>query len=157
MTLQEFEPSTTENIEPIIFDKSQCYYQGRYPNPEKEYIDSFVLPVKPTGKFFVLPEGIFNIESIHVYLNLNSLNNENFILKKTFKIKLKIEPGNYFGEIKELGLYASGSTLEEIIEELQYDLIDNYECFSVLPDNELGTEPLNWKKILVDSIEKVNE
>ena len=80
------------------------------------------------------------------------LDNTGYKLLEPFLVKFSFENNELIGEIKELELYAFGKSEIEIMNELKLDIIDLYEYYSEFEDNELGKDPLKWKKILLKKI-----
>ena len=82
-------------------------------------------------------------------IDINSLDNPDYILKKTFCVKILKGEDTLVGEIEELELYAFGNNLEEIIDELKMDIVDLFEHYRNTKNEKLGDKPRKWKKILI--------
>ena len=56
--------------------------------------------------------------------------------------------------IPELELYGEGKNEMEALKDLKLELIDIYENFVNMPDEELGDSPREWKRILQSLVNK---
>ena len=122
--------------------------QGEFSPRTEKCIDFFIEKAEP-------PENVKDKEAIKekkIIKKITKLDNNGYKLLEPFLVKFSFENNELIGEIKELELYAFGKSEIEIMNELKLDIIDLYEYYSEFEDNELGKDPLKWKKVLLKKI-----
>lgn len=79
---------------------------------------------------------------------------DEYELKNTIDIVLKILPDEVLALIPDLEIYGEGITETEAINDLKMELIDLYEDLVNIPDKKLGKSPKAWKKIVKTIVSK---
>jgi hypothetical protein len=97
-----------------------------------------------------------SVES-HEFINLYELIDYKYKLKKPIKVKIIRDGSEIVGEIPELDIYAFGDTPFEVLREINRDVTELFEEIFSLGEEQLGTAPKEWKKILDDYIEKESD
>ena len=68
------------------------------------------------------------------------------------KVRVQTDFYEYIGSIAELNIYSYGDNYKDIIEEIKQDIIELIVELGSLSDDQLGKEPLKWKKFLSEHI-----
>jgi len=87
-------------------------------------------------------------------LQINTLINFKYYLKKPINVKIKRDKYEYIGDVPELGIYSFGFNKFEVLREINEEITDLFDEIVNIPDNKLGRCPKKWKKILKDYIQK---
>jgi hypothetical protein len=77
-----------------------------------------------------------------------SIPSEDYELRKSISIILKIYPDEVLALIPELEIYGEGRNEFEAVKNLKLELIDLLEDIYEVPEDELGDAPKLWKKTL---------
>ena len=72
-----------------------------------------------------------------------------FSLTDAISVDIDEDEDGLVGRIDDLGLYAFGESIPQIMAELQADIVDLYEDLSEVPDDTLGSRPRAWKQYLL--------
>jgi len=87
-------------------------------------------------------------------IQIDTLINFKYSLKKPITIKIKREIFEYIGDIPELEIYSFGKNKFEVLRAINEEITELFEELTEIPDNKLGKYPKKWKKILKDYIQK---
>lgn len=92
-----------------------------------------------------------NLERI---VDLSELIDYKFNLIKPLTVKIIRENLDFIGEISNLEIHAFGDSEIEVLREVNRDVTELFEELFDLDENQLGTKPSKWKKILSEHIQK---